>query len=203
MPNPAGTCLVMLSGGVDSAVLLYEQLASGEKPVAMTRATKAREVEAAKQIADLAGVPHIILNPREEAQRLFDSAIFERMDPRDHLGPGAFPHICSLADSLAFAALFSIPKVLWGWRRSEMHPLEQPDIFPDYLAYISLHSSLRQCPTIEAPFFEWTKNMVLETGSKLGVPLHYTFSCIKDQSEPCGDCRRCVEREAAFREAGY
>ncbi len=151
MPRPAGTCLVMLSSGIDSSVLLYEQLASGERPVAMTRATKAREVEAAKQIAELTGVPHIILNPREEVQRLFNSATFERMDPEDHLGPGAFPHVCSLADSLAFAALFSIPKVLWGWRRSEMHPLEQPDLFPDYLEYISLHSGLRQCPTIEAP----------------------------------------------------
>lgn len=198
MTNPVGTCLVMFSGGIDSTVLLYRQLARGEKPVAVTRASKKREVQAAKEIAKIVDVPHIIVDPRQEAQKLFEAATFERMNPEDHLGTMPFPHVCSLADSLAFAALFSIPKVLWGWRRSEMDELERPDLFFGYLSYISLHSRLRGCPTIEAPLFEWKKNRVLEVGYELGIPFHHTFSCIKDRSEPCGTCRRCVEREEAF-----
>lgn len=200
MPRPAGTCLVMLSGGIDSTVLLYERLAAGEKPVALTRATKKREVQAAQSITEPTGVPHVILDPHQEVIGILEAAKYERLNLQEHLGPNGFPHICSLADSLTFASLLHIPRVIWGWRRSEMDEREDPDRFPDYLEYISLHSYLRGCPIIEAPFFEWTKRQVLERGIALGVPLHDTFSCVKDQPEPCRTCRRCVERENAFQE---
>jgi 7-cyano-7-deazaguanine synthase len=198
MPRPAGTCLVMLSGGIDSTVLLYELLAFGEKPVALTYLSKNAEVRAATEIADCTGVPHIVLDQHVELVRLLNAATFSRFEPKDHFGQNSFPHICSLANSIVFASLLFIPRVLWGWRRSEMHAAEQPDRYPDFLGYISHMNRLRDGPSIEAPFFERTKQEVVQMGIELGVPIERTYSCIRDQSEPCGACRRCLERHTAL-----
>ena len=101
MPRPAGSCLVMLSGGLDSAVLLYDLLDQGERPVALTRVTKKREVQAAEEIAGLTGVPHIVLDSKKQVVGFLEAARYDRMDLKEHLGPNNFPHICSLSDSLA------------------------------------------------------------------------------------------------------
>lgn len=40
---------------------------------------------------------------------------------------------------------------------------------------------------------------VIQLGIDLGVPFERTHSCQHDLPEPCGTCRRCVERNGALR----
>jgi 7-cyano-7-deazaguanine synthase len=39
---------------------------------------------------------------------------------------------------------------------------------------------------------------VIRLGHSLGVPFELTWSCYHDGEAPCGTCKSCVEREAAF-----
>jgi 7-cyano-7-deazaguanine synthase len=52
------------------------------------------------------------------------------------------------------------------------------------------------------PFGESTKRQVMELGR--GLPLALTFSCIAPVNGlHCGQCNKCAERKAAFREAAF
>jgi 7-cyano-7-deazaguanine synthase len=51
---------------------------------------------------------------------------------------------------------------------------------------------------LEAPLIGKTKAQVVETGLKLGVPYHLTWSCYEGKEEPCGVCGTCIDRRKAF-----
>lgn len=52
-------------------------------------------------------------------------------------------------------------------------------------------------PLLELDFWQ-----VVDLGVQLDAPFHLTWSCETLVGEPCGECRRCREREAAFQRAG-
>jgi 7-cyano-7-deazaguanine synthase len=78
--------------------------------------------------------------------------------------------------------------------------------FPDatqrfFQAYETALSLAAEAPiTIERPFAELHKTDVMRLGR--GLPLELTFSCIAPADGlHCGECNKCAERRAAFREA--
>lgn len=62
--------------------------------------------------------------------------------------------------------------------------------------------------SIDAPFAEVTKAEVIRRGRELGVPFELTLSCMNPRPGPgglpmhCGVCSKCRERHDAFLEAG-
>lgn len=58
--------------------------------------------------------------------------------------------------------------------------------------------------TIETPLIDMPKKEVVEKGEELGVNWDSTVSCYNPPSKRygCGDCPACVERREAFEEAG-
>ena len=55
---------------------------------------------------------------------------------------------------------------------------------------------------LERPFVGMNKGEIVALGAKLGAPLHLTWSCYNGGNAHCGKCATCIERAAAFREAG-
>lgn len=55
---------------------------------------------------------------------------------------------------------------------------------------------------IELPLAKMNKVEVLQMASKWNVPLQHTWSCYWDGPSPCGKCVSCMERAEAFQEAG-
>ena len=51
---------------------------------------------------------------------------------------------------------------------------------------------------IVAPFIEYTKADIVETGVQRGVDYEMTWSCYKGGEKHCGTCGTCVERKEAF-----
>ena len=49
--------------------------------------------------------------------------------------------------------------------------------------------------TIVAPFVNWTKQQVYALASQLNVPLGQTYSC-ESASHPCRECRSCLDRRS-------
>lgn len=55
--------------------------------------------------------------------------------------------------------------------------------------------------TVRAPFQNLSKEKVIQMGKHL--PLEFTFSCINPKGyEHCGECNKCVERKKAFFSSG-
>jgi len=56
---------------------------------------------------------------------------------------------------------------------------------------------------IEAPFLDMQKADVIRMGAELGVPFELTLSCMQPRrGNHCGRCSKCRERRDAFRHAG-
>jgi 7-cyano-7-deazaguanine synthase in queuosine biosynthesis len=55
---------------------------------------------------------------------------------------------------------------------------------------------------LQAPLLELEPWQVVDVGFQIGAPLEKGWSCMEDTSEPCGQCRGCRQREAAFQGAG-
>jgi hypothetical protein len=74
--------------------------------------------------------------------------------------------------------------------------------------YVQVWSELLQLPCglpdveLSAPLLELEPWQVIELGFQTNAPLDRTWSCANDGGEPCGACRGCRIREAAFQQAG-
>ncbi len=68
----------------------------------------------------------------------------------------------------------------------------------------SLELAMGRSLTILRPFLNLSKTQVMRLG--IGLPLEFTHSCIApshgDSLVHCGACNKCAERQAAFRDAG-
>lgn len=52
--------------------------------------------------------------------------------------------------------------------------------------------------TVLAPLLELDAWQVVDLGFQVGAPLDRTWNCRNEAGEPCGTCRGCRERDAAF-----
>ena len=89
------------------------------------------------------------------------------------------------------------------------HTVEDQQAFPDAGALFlhNLQDLTNQALQInkiriELPLSNFTKLQVLEKAVQWNVPLQFTWSCYYDGMQPCGECISCVERREAFRELG-
>ncbi len=193
-------CLVALSGGVESSTLLYEMHREYNGAVAAwTMRNKPHGAKAAIAVARSLGVPHVVADPKRLLRARLVMLKGERFDHLPELyTQELLPHICMIAESVAFATMFGIRQVVWGWRRSDFSEKEGPEQHPSFLRYLSTLNQLYGGPAVAAPFFDQTKVAVIRRGLELGVPFKLTRSCSEDKPKPCGECRRCRERAAAF-----
>jgi 7-cyano-7-deazaguanine synthase len=83
-----------------------------------------------------------------------------------------------------------------------------PDARPEFFSAMATALSLGLDHPIEivTPFLSWEKDQVIERGVELGVPLELTLSCMNPAPGTvplhCGLCSKCRERRDAFADAG-
>ena len=104
-----------------------------------------------------------------------------------------------LAKSLLWCHLHEAPNLALGSLGTNPFPDASTTFFQgmENLANQSVHGSVRIC----LPFAGMEKSAVMHLGK--GLPLQYSFSCIKpNQERHCGQCNKCAERRHAFATAG-
>lgn len=79
------------------------------------------------------------------------------------------------------------------------------DCTVDFLDRVNALLSLnrKEAVTVHAPFVHAKKHELVTRGVELGVDFSKTWSCYRGGDTPCETCPTCVERSTAFREAKH
>lgn len=209
-PAPDTVC-ALVSGGVDSAVLVWHLLRQGAHvvPVYVRTGLVWEDVEHRCLERFLAAIatpslksPVVLDFPLQDVYRSHWSTggaggpAFSDPDEAVYL-PGR--NIILLAKTAVFCALNGISRVAIGHLAANPFP----DATESFMERIggALSAGLGWPLRIERPFANRRKAEVVALGASL--PLELTFSCIRPAGElHCGDCNKCAERQQGFADAG-
>jgi len=202
---------VLLSGGLDSAILVGHLLGQGRRVqpfyVRSHLVWERRELAAARQFLSA------LAAPRLAALVVFDMPMGDVYGDHWSLTGRGVPDAAS-PDTTVYLpgrnALLLLKPALW----CRLHGIEQlalavlgsnpfGDATPEFFA--ALESVVARATggnvRMLRPFTEFQKRQVLALGRAL--PVELTFSCIAPAGElHCGRCNKCAERMAAFHAAG-
>jgi len=205
---------VLLSGGLDSAVLVADEATRGEvQPIYVSAGLAWEAAERALTARVLASPPY-----REHVRPLVSLSV----DMRDVYAAthwavrGAPPayhtpdedvylpgrNIVLLGKAGVFCAVAGIDRLVLGTLAHNPFPDATP-AFRDAMQR-ALTLGLAHRLVIEAPYAGTSKADVIRRGATLGVPFALTLSCMApmDSGAHCGECSKCRERHDAFLEAG-
>jgi 7-cyano-7-deazaguanine synthase len=202
--------VVLLSGGLDSTVLLYHLKAAGD--IALTLSVNynqrhVRELNAAAIIAGLTGSAHqtadlSAITPLLAGSALTSASIavplghYEDESMKQTVVPNRNMILLSVAtawaistksDSVAYAAHSGDHAIYPDCRTEFADAMEKAIGLCDW-------SSV----SLVRPFVNWTKSEIVRRGYELNVPFVETWSCYKGLELQCGKCGTCVERREAF-----
>jgi len=202
-------CVIVLSGGPDSATVAYWAKKQDYElhPITFKYGQIAvKETEAAQKIAVALGTSTKIID-LSALKDIFSgkTSLVSRDIPltSEFSAPIIVPfrNAIFLSAAVAYAVLLGADKIFYGAQGSD-EPF-YPDCRKEFYEAFEKAARLGTCEeiTIKAPFSEMTKYQVIKEGQKLGVPFKDTWSCYLDGENHCGQCESCVNRKKAFMEA--
>jgi 7-cyano-7-deazaguanine synthase len=223
-------CAVLLSGGLDSAVLLADEAACGEvQPIYVSvglawEPAERAFVEALLASAALAGRVRPLVSLSVDMHDVYaaDHWAVEGRPPSYHTPdedvylPGR--NIVLFGKAGVYSAAAGIGRIVIG--TLEHNPF--PDATPAFRSAMAraLSLGLAHDLRIDAPYAGISKADVIRRGVSLGVPFDLTLSCMSPRKPAsvgsrqsavgsrqspvihCGTCSKCRERHDAFVEAG-
>jgi 7-cyano-7-deazaguanine synthase len=208
---------VLLSGGLDSAVLLCEEASRARTTpiyVSVGLAWEPAERALVRQYLDR-------VRPRFDVSPLVELSL----DMRDIYAPthwaivGRPPayhtpdedvylhgrNIVLLAKAGVYCATAGLDRLVLG--TLDHNPF--PDATPEFrrAMNLALTEGLNHALAIDAPYAKVSKTEVVRRGAALGLPLELTLSCMNpvvtgQGVRHCGVCSKCRERHDAFLAAG-
>ena len=210
--NEAHTA-VLLSAGLDSAVLAVAEARSSTVHPIYVRAGlawEAQELEAVNRLlrapacATLAPLTRLTftvrdLYPASHWALRGEPPAFDTPDEDVYL---TGRNVVLLSKAAIYAAHHGIGRIALGVLAGNPFPDATRGFFAAMGRALSL--GLAHDITVDAPFAHMRKADVIRLGMELGVPLHVTLSCMNPrEGRHCGHCSKCRERRDAFREAGH
>lgn len=207
---------VLLSGGLDSAVLLGEEAAvRAVQPiyVSVGLSWEPAERTAVRRFLDAAPLPPLrplasltvdmsdVYSPQHWA-RTGRPPGYHTPDEEVYL-PGR--NVILFSKAAVFCAAAGISRIVIGTLGHNPFPDATPAFRETMAAALSLGLAHRL--EIEAPYAGLSKADVIRRGQQLRIPLELTLSCMNPNpgagpARHCGRCSKCRERHDAFVEAG-
>jgi len=206
--------VVLLSGGLDSAVTLYIAKNKGFRPFCLIfdyGQRHRREIDSAKKIAQAAGCHFKVLKIDLTHKR---SALLDK-----HLGlpkhtargiPATYVparNIIFLSFALSFAETLGESAVFIGAHAQDYSGY--PDCRPEFFRALQRLAKVGTKSGVEGkeikiftPLINKRKSEIIREGLRLGVPFELSWSCYKGGRLPCGTCDSCYYRAKGFRELG-
>lgn len=206
--------VVLLSGGIDSAVTLYIARKNYQcTALIFDYGQKAsKETSSARKIADKAGCGYYLLSVALpwNGSSLLDE---ERSIPEASSGkdiPDTYVparNIIFLSYGTSLAEAIGAEAVFIGAHQLDYsnYPDCRKEFFESFQGTVlrgTKGGALGEGVKIITPILNMTKKEIVEEGFKLGVPFEDTWSCYSGSALPCGKCESCLFRIKAFEEAG-
>jgi 7-cyano-7-deazaguanine synthase len=201
---------ILVSGGLDSAVLLGEALAGGSvvHPLYVRNGLHWEETELRNLRQYLGAVRgsrlrrlHVLDLPVDDLYDRHWSLSGEGVPDADSPDEAVFlpgRNVLLLAKALLWCHLHAVPAVALAPLESNPFPDATPVFFQTYQDVVN--QAVGGAVRVLRPYAALNKRQVLERGRSL--PLERTFSCIRPVAGlHCGGCNKCAERRRAFREA--
>jgi len=213
--------VVLLSGGLDSATVLYLARSLGYKCTCLIfdyGQKHLKEVKAAQKIARSCGCGYKILkiffpwkgssllDRKKEIPQAAGVSVkqIEKNIPSTYV-PGR--NIIFLSFAVSFAEAIKAEAIFIG-----VHSQDYSG-YPDCrMEFIKAFAKAARCGTkagvngrgikILAPLIHKHKAQVIRLGSRLKVPFALTWSCYHGASGVCGKCDSCYYRQKGFQQAG-
>jgi len=216
-------CVVLLSGGLDSATVLAIAKAQGFRPHALTIRYGQRhhaELEAARRVAGALGA----VEHREvtlDLAQFGGSALTADIPVPTHrsaadIGGGGIPvtyvparNTILLSLALAWAEVLGASDIFVGVNALDYSGY--PDCRPEFIdafqrmARLATRAGVSGVElTVHAPLIRLSKADIIRRGLQLGVDYGLTVSCYQPEPDgiACGACDACLLRLKGFAEAG-
>jgi 7-cyano-7-deazaguanine synthase len=206
--------IVLLSGGLDSATVLFYAKRKGYRCSCLIfdyGQRHKRELVSARVLARItrSAVQVVRINfPRKGSVLLEKHARIPSRRMKD-IPPTYVParNIVFLSCALSYAEAQGAEAIFIGAHAQDYsgYPDCRPEFFRAFRKVIATgtksgveQSSIR----LEAPLLQKTKAEIIRLGKRLGVPFALTWSCYRGGKTPCGECDSCYYRKKGFAEAG-
>ncbi len=220
-PQDVQQAVVLLSGGVDSSVLLHYVVRElgyrGVHALSFDYGQRhARELECACwQAASVGVIEHRVVDISFMAGLLragtslvkggHDVPDLADLDDRQLVQPPTYVpnrNMMLLSMSAAYAEAIGIGEVFYGAQAQDEYGYW--DCTATFLGRLNGVFELNRVKpvTVRAPFVASSKCETVKVGVRLGVDFAKTWSCYRGGERACGTCPTCVERLNAFAGAG-
>ena len=204
--------VIILSGGMDSVTLLYDQQERIALAVSFDYGSKhnAREIPFARLHCERLGIQHITI-PLDFMTKYFQSSLLKGGEeiPEGHYADEnmrstvvPFRNGIMLSIAVGIAESNGLKYVMMA-NHSGDHTI-YPDCTPQFVDAFdeAAHAGTFVGIKLLSPFVNWTKGDIARRGKELGIDYAETWSCYKGGEKHCGKCGTCVERKEALAEAG-
>ena len=202
--------IILLSGGMDSGVLLAHSVASYTELRALTllygSKQSAREAACAKKLALQYDVEHSVID-MQFLKSLLHSSLLQESSPvpdgtydtvnmRSTVVP--FRNGIFLALGVALAEDLSFHNVLIGSHAGDS--AVYPDCRQKFTATFSDAAALGTYNQVKisSPFSALTKKQIAQIGKELEFDFQLTWTCYNSRSVHCGTCAACNSRKQAL-----
>ena len=204
--------VLILSGGMDSVTLLYDQQERIALAVSFDYGSNhnAREIPFAQLHCKRLGIRHITI-PLDFMTKYFKSSLLDGAEaiPEGHYADEnmkstvvPFRNGIMLSIAVGIAESNELKYVMMANHGGD-HTI-YPDCTPQF---VNAFDQTAQAGTfvkvgLLSPFCNMTKADIARRGKELGIDYAETWSCYKGGEKHCGKCGTCVERKEALAEAG-
>jgi len=219
---PGKDAVVLLSGGIDSAVSAAIAKKAGYELFGLTFDYGQRhsfEIKAAKKVAShLKFEKHLIFSlPLKQFQSssLLGKGEVPKARTEKEIAEGIpstyvpARNLIFLSVAVSFAESISAQSVVYGAHTVDYSGY--PDCRPEFIEAFEHAANLGTKTGVEhrliriwAPLIRMGKAEIIKTGAELGLDFALTFSCYDPDSKgrACGQCDSCIIRKKGFQEAG-
>ena len=210
--TPQKDSVIILSGGLDSTTLLYEQRQRIALAITFDYGSNhnARETACARRHCALLGIEHLVIDLGFMGQH-FGSALTAGADAipdgdyaESNMRCTVVPFRNGIMISVAcgMAESRGLKHVLMANHGGD-HAI-YPDCRPSFVEAMdkAMQAGTYEGVTLMAPYTEIGKADIVRRGTALGIDYGTTYSCYRGGEQHCGTCGTCRERRQAFIDAG-